>query len=362
MGGVAGDGSSRSRVVVVGGGVAGAFLAKPLQFVADVVVIDSKEYFEMPWTELRSMVEPSFSGRTLIKHTDYLSNARIITSSAVGITEDQVLTADGDSITFDYLVIATGHAYSTPKSRDRRLEQFEQDSQKIKASQSILIVGGGPTGVELAGEIAVDYPEKKVTIVHKGSRLLEFLGPKASKKALHWLTSKKVDVLLGQSVDLNSISEADGAYMTSAGEKIAADCHFVCIGKPLGSSWLQNSVLKDCLNEKGRLMVDECFRVRGRSNIFAIGDITDVPEIKEGYIAQKHSAVVSKNLQLLMKGGKESKLVKYKAASATTIVSLGRKEGVGQFPFGTVIGCLPGRIKSKDLFVEKTRKNLGLDS
>lgn len=80
----------------------------------------------MPWTELRSMVEPSFSGRTLIKHTDYLSNARIITSSAVGITEDQVLTADGDSITFDYLVIATGHAYSTPKSRDRRLEQFEQ--------------------------------------------------------------------------------------------------------------------------------------------------------------------------------------------------------------------------------------------
>lgn len=80
----------------------------------------------MPWTELRSMVEPSFSGRTLIKHTDYLSNARIITSSAVGITEDQVLTADGDSITFDYLVIATGHAYSTPRSRDRRLEQFEQ--------------------------------------------------------------------------------------------------------------------------------------------------------------------------------------------------------------------------------------------
>ncbi|RZR73197.1 hypothetical protein BHM03_00021292 [Ensete ventricosum] len=329
-----------------------------------------KEYFEMPWTELRSMVEPSFSGRTLIKHTDYLSNARIITSSAVGITEDQVLTADGDSITFDYLVIATGHAYSTPRSRERRLEQFEQGkhstffpySLKIKSSQSILIVGGGPTGVELAGEIAADFPEKKVTIVHKGSRLLEFLGPKASKKALHWLTSKKVDVLLGQSVDLNSISEADGVYMTSAGKQITADCHFVCIAKPLGSSWLQNSVLKDCLNEKGRLMVDECFRVRGRSNIFAIGDITDVPEIKEGYIAQKHSAVVSKNLQLLMKGGNESKLVKYKAASATTIVSLGRKEGVGQFPFGTVIGCLPGRIKSKDLFVEKTRKNLGLDS
>lgn len=85
-----------------------------------------KDYFEIPWAELRSMVEPSFSERMLIKHTDYLTNARIITSSAVNITESQVLTADGGSVTFDYLVIGTGHAYSTPRSRDDRFQQFEQ--------------------------------------------------------------------------------------------------------------------------------------------------------------------------------------------------------------------------------------------
>lgn len=71
--------------------------------------------------------------------------------------------------------------------------------------------------------------------------------------------------------------------------------------------------------------------------------------------------MVAKNLKLIMKGAKESKLSKYKPASAMAIISLGRKEGVAQLPFMTMIGCIPGIIKSKDLFVGKTRKQLGLD-
>ncbi|KAJ0965621.1 hypothetical protein J5N97_026759 [Dioscorea zingiberensis] len=354
-------GATGKKVVVVGGGVAGAFLAKSMQFVADVTLIDPKEYFEIPWASLRSMVEPSFSERTLIKHTDYFTNGRVVTSPAINITEKEVLTAEGRSVLYDYLVIATGHVDSTPQSRKDRIAQYEQDNQKIKASNSVLIIGGGPTGVELAGEIAVDYPEKKITVVHKGSRLLEFIGQKASDKTMDWLTSRKVEVLLNQTINLDSVSESEKIYTTSTGENISADCHFICVGKPIGSSWLQESILKDCLNKKGSLMVDENLRVRGKKNIFAIGDITDVPEIKQGFLAQKHASVVVKNLKLLIKGAKESKLSKYKPASAMAIVSLGRKEGVAQLPFMTMIGCIPGIIKSKDLFVGKTRKQLGLD-
>jgi len=51
---------------------------------------------------------------------------------------------------------------------------FSAENQKIKSAHSIVIVGGGPTGVELAGERAVYFPAKKVTLVHKGSRLLEY--------------------------------------------------------------------------------------------------------------------------------------------------------------------------------------------
>lgn len=138
-----------------------------------------------------------------------------------------------------------------------------------------MIVGGGPTGVELAAEIAVDFPGKKVTLVHRGSRLLEFIGEKGGKKALDWLNSKKVDVILGQSVNLNS--DSDGVYKTSGGETIQADVHFLCTGVPIGSSWLKETIFKDSLDIHGRLMVDANLRVKGHENIFAIGDITDIP-------------------------------------------------------------------------------------
>lgn len=149
------------------------------------------------------------------------------------------------------------------------------DYEKIKSSDSILIVGGGPTGVELAAEIVVDFPGKKIKLVHRGSRLLEFLGEKAGKKALDWLTVRKVEVILGQSVDYDSSS--DGTYKTSSGETIVADCHFKCTSEPIGSSWLSKTILKDCLDGSGRLMVDANLRVKGFANIFAIGDVTDVP-------------------------------------------------------------------------------------
>lgn len=78
-------------------------------------------------------------------------------------------------------------------------------------------------------------------------------------------------------------------------------------------------------------------------------------------MAQKHAQVVGKNLKLLVSGGEENKLTKYKTSFEIAIVSLGRKEGVAQFPYLTISGCVPGKIKSGDLFVGKTRKDLGLN-
>lgn len=352
----------RRKVVVIGGGVAGSLVAKSLQFDADIILIDPKEYFEITWASLRSMVEPSFAERSVIYHREYLTNGRIITATALNITETEVLASDGRSIPYDYLVIATGHKDRVPKTKAERLQQYQADNEKIKSARSILIVGGGPTGVELAGEIAVDYPHKAVTLVHKGPRLLEFIGFKAAKKALDWLISKGVEVKLEQSVDLNSTTDGNGnqVYQTSFGEIIKADCHFLCTGKPLASAWLKETFLKSKIDRDGKLMVDENLRVKGCKKVFAIGDITDVPEMKQGYLAQKHALVVAKNVKLLMAGGRETKMAAYEPGKAVAIVSLGRRDAVAQFPFTTVSGCLPGMIKSRDLFVGKTRKQMGL--
>ncbi|KAM7272556.1 hypothetical protein ACFE04_027219 [Oxalis oulophora] len=373
------------RVVVVGGGAGGSHAAVFLQNNFDLTLVDPKEYFEILWAELRAMVEPSFSKRSVFYHKDYLTKGRLVASAAVDITETEVHTADGTIIPFDFCVIATGHSYNLPHNREERVKLFEADNEKIKAADSILIVGGGPTGVELAAEIVVDYPGKKVTLVHRGTRLMDFVKPKASRKALSWLQSKGVDVKLNQSVNLDS--PKDGTYVTSNGESIKADCHFLCIGKPSGSAWLKETILKDKLNDRGMLMVDANLRVKGHRNIFGIGDITDIPcsihfglsfkesaatlfvvwlhdqgtlEMKQGYLAEKHAGVVAKNIKLLASGVDESKLATYKPGSDIALVSLGRKEGVAQLPMMTISGCLPGKIKSGDLFVGKTRKQLGL--
>ncbi|KVI08003.1 Pyridine nucleotide-disulfide oxidoreductase, FAD/NAD(P)-binding domain-containing protein [Cynara cardunculus var. scolymus] len=314
----------RRKVVVIGGGVAGSYIAKSLQFHGNLTLIDPKEYFEIPWASLRGMVEPSFAERSVIQHKDYLTASRLIVSSAISITDSEVLTSEGRLVPYNYLIIATGHRDPVPKTRAERLVQYQ---------------AGGPTGVELAGEIAVDFPEKKITLVHKGNRLLEFLGPKASKKTLDWLKSNHVDVKLEQTVDLENVSDGSNAYSTSAGETIRADCHFLCIGKPLASSWLKDTILKDSLDGHGRLI-----------------------EMKQGYLAKKQASVAAKNLQLLIGGGNESKMSTYKLSSAKAIVSLGRHDAVAQLPLTTVIGLIPGLIKSKDLFVGKTRKELDLDS
>ncbi|KAL9263707.1 Apoptosis-inducing factor homolog A-like protein [Drosera capensis] len=356
------SGSSKRKVVVVGGGVAGSLVAKTLQFDADVTLIDTKEYFEIPWASLRAMVEPPIAKRSVIKHKDYLGNVRLITSKAVNISHAEVTLEDGQQVPYDFLVIATGHDAPFPKTKPERLHEYEKENEKIKAARSILIIGGGPTGVELAGEIAVDYPDKKVTLVHNGSRLIEFIGPKASTKTLKWLKAKGVDVKLDQYVDLQSLSAGTRTYTTSAGETIEADVHFVCTGVPLASAWLKDTVLGSSLDSSGRLVVDEHLRIKSHQNKFAIGDITDLKEIKQGYLAQQHAEKAAKNIKTILARQSETKFVRYQPArGAIAIVSLGRKEGVAQFPWFTLTGRIPGYIKSKDLFVGRTRKVLGLD-
>lgn len=71
--------------------------------------------------------------------------------------------------------------------------------------------------------------------------------------------------------------------------------------------------------------------------------------------------MAAKNLKVLIVGERESKMATYRPHSAIAIVSLGRKDAVAQLPFMTTIGCVPGLIKSRDLFVGKTRKQMGLE-
>ncbi|KAK9114823.1 hypothetical protein Syun_021620 [Stephania yunnanensis] len=169
------------------------------------------------------------------------------------------------TITYDYLVVALGHNAYVPKTMTERLKQYEEENEKIKSVDSILIIGGGPTGVELAGEIVTDFPEKKVTVVHRGSRLLGFIGAKASKKTLDWLV-------------LNIVGFIGAKASATFYSKLSHDIYFL-------------SMLNKKLN-----------------------------------IAEKHVQVTAKNIKLLISGGQENKMANYKPGYEIAIVSLGRKD------------------------------------
>ena len=80
-------------------------------------------------------------------------------------------------------------------------------------------------------------------------------------------------------------------------------------------------------------------------------------ELKQGFLAMKHAELTAKNLKMLFREGDEGKLGAYKPSQPLAFVSLGKK-GVAQINRFTIAGCLPGAIKSRDLFVGKTRKTI----
>lgn len=121
----------------------------------------------------------------------------------------------GLEITFDYAIIATGSNYAFPcrpptqdSSIDGVRKLFRATQEAIKASSSILIVGGGPVGIEFAGEVKAAYPQgKEVTLVHAGKALMEGEGYKESlgRSLLDQLRARGVHVVFNKRLDTHGL-------------------------------------------------------------------------------------------------------------------------------------------------------------
>ena len=143
-----------------------------------MTLVDRKDYFEVSWAALRSMVEGAAHGATITAlHTEYLAGkAKFVLGELEHVAENSVILLDGTCISFDFLVISTGNEGGVGKSvqttRADRLAYFEAEAQLLAAASSVLIIGGGPAGIELAGEIKTDHPTLMVTLVHSGPALM----------------------------------------------------------------------------------------------------------------------------------------------------------------------------------------------
>lgn len=298
----------KPRVIIIGGGFGGLEVAKGLRKTNTQTVLFDKynhhTFQPLLYQVATSALETSsivFPFRKRFANTsDFYFRLGEVTSVH---PENNCIETSIGSVKYDYLVIATGaetnfygladveknaHPMKTIidaiKLRNIIIRNFEiallvEDEQVMNSYMDYVIVGGGPTGVELAGAMSElkrhvfpkDYPELDVTkmdihLVEATPRLLNGMSEIAGRKALDYLTEMGVHVHLNAAVKSYDGSEV----VISTGHKLHTQTLIWAAGvkgNPV------HGFAAETLGRASRLSVDEFNRVKGYENIFAVGDV-----------------------------------------------------------------------------------------
>jgi NADH dehydrogenase len=307
--------SERPRVLILGGGFAGVGAAQKLKKAnADVVLIDRHDYhtFQPLLYQLATgLLEQTAVGHSLRDLVEEHENTSVHQAAVTAVDLDaREARFDGLApITYDYLVFALGaevnffgtdgapeHAfpmYTLPHAvhlKDHLLERWEaadRDSQLIDdGALNVVVVGGGPTGVETAGAIAElyrgvftkDYPavteeQARVTLVEAGPELFAMFKPKLRTYATKALTDRTVDVRTGALVE----SVSPTRVKLKSGEELAA--HTLVWGAGLqGNPLVQTLGIE--LQRGNRVGVGPELTLADHPEVYVIGDSAAIVDAK----------------------------------------------------------------------------------
>jgi apoptosis-inducing factor 2 len=349
-------------VAIIGGGYGGAALAKALDPDFDVVLIDPKDSFVHAVAALRGLVSAPWAERMFFSFDGLLSRGRLVRDRAVSVDPGGVTTADGTRVDADYVVLASGSAYPYPAKMDlddtgAALAKQAATRAELGSAQGVLLIGAGPVGLELAGEIVAQWPGKQVTIVDVADDVLggQYL-PELRAALRGQLADLGVELVLGsplteQPPGAPGVRDAF-AVTTEAGRKIEADIWFRCYGVAPSSDYLSGE-LAAARRADGFVEVDQQLRVVGSANVFAVGDVTAVPEAKRSKAAADHAQVVAANIRALADGAEATTV--YRPGPPAVLIPLGPSGGASQVPGpdGPVVvdAAVTTRYKSGDLLI-----------
>jgi NADH dehydrogenase FAD-containing subunit len=331
-----------AKVVVIGGGFAGTYVARHLENDFDVTLIDCKEYFEFTPSVLRTIVEPAHIKKIQALHSHYLHKTHIVRGHADDIINNAVVVGK-KKYPFDYLVVSSGSRYNVPIKGDTvvqatRAAELRNHAQKLKKTKKVLIIGGGIVGVELAAEIASHFPDKEVTLAHSRDELMNRSPKKARDYAQRYLEKRGVRILWNTYV----MGKKGSAYLTKSGEKIRAGLAFLCTGITPNWEFLKRHYSKS-LTDRHQIKVNSYLQIKGHKNVFAAGDITAIKEEKLAQTAEKQAAIVTANIRL---AHAKKPLLTYESASRPMVISLGKYDGLLIKKNWVIKGWIPAIMKS----------------
>lgn len=363
--------NQKKRVVIVGGGLGGLRLAEELYGSGmQVVLIDKNNFHQFPpliYQIASAGIDPSsisFPFRQIFrKRKDFyfrMAEARMVDS------EKKILQTSIGKIDYDYLVLAAGattnffgnkniEEWAIPMKtvpeamglRNALLSNFERaltcaTEEERQELLNVVIVGGGATGVEIAGALAemrryvipYDYPDMDSSLMHiylieAGDRLLAGLSQESSQKAYEFLKSMGVDIQFGKMVT----DYRDHKIVMKDGTEIPTRTFLWVSGIRANA---MPGIDESHMGRGFRFKVDEYNRIPGVEDVFAIGDqclqTSDAaypnghPQVAQVAIQQAKN--LAKNLKLIVKGADSSELTAFRYKNLGSMATIGRNKAV----------------------------------
>lgn len=363
--------NQKKRVVIVGGGLGGLRLAEDLYGSGmQVVLIDKNNFHQFPpliYQIASAGIDPSsisFPFRQIFrKRKDFyfrMAEARMVD------TEKKILQTSIGKIDYDYLVLAAGattnffgnkniEEWAIPMKtvpeamglRNALLSNLERaltcaTEEERQELLNVVIVGGGATGVEIAGALAemrryvipYDYPDMDSSLMHiylieAGDRLLAGLSQESSQKAYEFLKSMGVDIQFGKMVT----DYRDHKVVMKDGTEIPTRTFLWVSGIRANA---MPGIDESHMGRGFRFKVDEYNRIPGVEDVFAIGDqclqTSDAaypnghPQVAQVAIQQAKN--LAKNLKLIDQGADSSELTAFRYKNLGSMATIGRNKAV----------------------------------
>jgi NADH dehydrogenase FAD-containing subunit len=356
-----GNEQRQPTVVVVGGGYGGTAVAKALDETANVVLVEPKDAFMHNVAALRALVDPTWLPRIFMPYEGLLTNGRVVRDRATRVEPGLVVTASGEEIRADYIVLATGSSYAFPAKTDevdteKAQEQVRAAHRALSAADRVLLIGAGPVGIELAGEIRAVWPEKSITLLDGRDDVLDgpFL-PELRAELRAQLEEFDVGLLLGSPLREAPVTAPGelGTFTvtTEDGVEVSADIWFRCYGVLPNSDYL-GEALRPARRADGYIEVGPTLQVTGQSTVFALGDLSTADAKMAGF-AGRQAATVAANVNALISGRAE--LVDYESMGTAIVVPIGPAGGAGQFPGQSeIVGReVVADVKGRDMMVDR---------